>query len=286
MRYSFYKGDPDAAGYSTFRLYVETADGPVLSYKFMSDIQEVSKEPGITRLFGKQVEDIAGEYFLYPVDYNNVEVGYFDVIEVSEKFIKLKFMEQEGNSLEGIWYLRLLSSGGMLFWKPFPVVSVMPTKNVEVKLEEGEEIIPIQQTFNVFSVAEEIDGSFSGIAAAEGVWTGGDLHTTLFTGGIIEKIAEQMGDKMKDQVVDYNHDFVNSGRINTVELREERGIKHIFVSGKGFKPIPHGSGLSITLKSTIKWNNNLNVFVLIKAEPLGVSIITASTPACTICKIR
>jgi len=281
MRYSFYQffsGD-----INVFRLYIEMPKG-VLGYEFKSNIKAISNENGITRLFGKQIFDIAGNYFLFPLTFNNVEVGEFMLLEDAEKFIRIRFLESN-KTLQGDWLVRHLSSGDILFWKPFPIVAIMPTKNVQVIQENNEELPIIEQQFSIFGAVA--DGrNFEGIAAAEGIWTGSDFHTTLFTDKIIESLAQQMKENMTVQLIDYNHDFISAGMLSSVELKEERGIKYIFVKGVGDKPIPFGSGLSILIKSTLKWDTNLNVFVLLNAEPKGVSIITENIPACTICMIR
>ncbi len=282
MRYSFYQSFNEGA--NTFRLYVQMPNGNVKQYEFNSNIEAISNEDGITRLFGKEVFDIAGNYFLFPLQFDNVDVGEFMFMEDNEKFIRLRFLEND-KALQGDWILRFLSNGGVLFWKPFPVVSVMPTKNVQVTQDNNENLPIVEQQFSIFEL--HADGNdFDGIAAAEGIWTGNDFRTTLFTGEIIESLAKQMHDNMEGQLIDYNHDFLNSGKLTEVSLQEQRGIKYIAVKGVGDRPIPLGSGLSIFLKSTLKWDNNLNVFVLLNAEAKGVSIITENRPACTICMIR
>lgn len=282
MRYSFYQSFND--GINVFRLYVQMPSGDVRQYEFTSNIKAISNNDGITRLFGKEIFDIAGNYFLFPLQFDNVDVGEFMFMEDNEKFIRLKFLEND-KTLQGDWILRFLSNGSVLFWKPFPVVSVMPTKNVQVTQDNNENLPTIEQRFAIFEL--HADGNdFDGIAAAEGIWTGSDFLTTLFTGEIIESLAKQMQDNMEGQLIDYNHDFLNSGKLTNVSLQERRGIKYIAVKGIGDKPIPLGSGLSIFLKSTLKWDNNLNVFVLLNAEAKGVSIITENRPACTICMIR
>jgi len=281
MRYSFYQFFSEEV--NVFRLYIEMPKG-VLCYEFNSNIKAISNEDGITRLFGKQIFDIAGNYFLFPLTFDNVEVGEFMLIEDAEKFVRIRFLENN-KTLQGDWLLRYLSSGDVLFWKPFQVVSVMPTKDIQVIQENGEELPVIEQRFSVFEITT--DGhNFDGIAAAEGIWTGGDFHTTLFTDTVIESLAQQMKNNMEDQLVDYNHDFISSGKLTNVKLEERRGIKYISVKGIGDKLIPMGSGLSILIKSTLKWDSNLNVFVLLSAEAKGISIMTETIPACTICMIR
>ena len=284
MRYSFYQGFDDVN--EVFRLYFQTHDNSIIRcFEFKSNIKAISNEPGITRLFGKEIFDQAGNYFLFPLEFDNVDVGEFLVIENTDKVLRFNFIE--GNKmLQGDWVLRRLSTGDYLFWKPFPIVSIMPTKNVEVSLEQGEIIEPVEQQFSIFELETDGDNTFRGILAAEGIWTGGDLHTTLFTDTIIVKLAKKMQENMSNQLVDFNHSFINEGNFFKVELREERNIKYIWVEGVAQKPIPFGSGLSITLKSTLKWNSKLNIFVLLEADPIGGSIITDNKPACTICMIR
>ncbi len=282
MRYSFYQSFNNSV--NVFRLYVQMPSGDVRQYEFTSNIKAISNEDGITRLFGKEIFDIAGNYFLFPLQFDNVDVGEFMFMEDNEKFIRLRFLEND-KTLQGDWILRFLSNGDILFWKPFPVVAVMPTKNVQVAQDSNEELPTVEQRFSIFEVTS--DGhNFDGIAAAEGIWTGGDFHTTLFTPEVIESLGQQMQSDMDNQLVDYNHDFINSGKLNEVEVKERRGIKYIAVKGIGDKSIPFGSGLSILIKSTLKWDTNLNVFVLLNAEAKGVSIMTENRPACTICMIR
>lgn len=281
MRYSFYQAFSEDI--NVFRLYIQTHD-IVRCYEFKSDIKAISNENGITRLFGKQIFDIAGNYFLFPLDFDNVEVGEFMLMEEDEKFTRLRFLESN-KTLQGDWILRRLSTGDVLFWKPFSIVAVMPTKDVQVVKEEGETLATVEQQFSIFEMAAD-GNNFEGIAIAEGVWTGKDFHTSLFTEEIIESLAQQYSENMDNILVDYDHDFVNAGKLNKVELKEQRGVKYISVKGIGDKPIPLGSGLSILIKSTLKWDINLNVFVLLSAEAKGISIITESRPACTICMIR
>ena len=87
-------------------------------------------------------------------------------------------------------------------------------------------------------------------------------------------------------LIDYNHDLIHDGILKKVSLHEDKGIKYIRASGTGNKPIPPGSGMSLLTKSKLKWDKNLNVFVMIDVETLGLSIITENNPACTICMIR
>jgi len=282
MRYSFYQAFSDDI--NVFRLYIQTPFDSVRCFEFNSNIKAISNEDGVTRLFGKEIFDKVGNYFLFPLDFDNVEVGEFMLVEDNEKFTRIRFPE-DNKTLEGDWILRNLSDGNVLFWKPFPIVAVMPTKNVQVVQEDGDTLAIVEQQFSIFELT--VDGfNFEGIAAAEGIWTGEDFHTTLFTGAIIESLEKQMRKDMPLQVVDYNHDFINAGKLTKVSLQERRGIKFIAVEGVGDKVIPLGSGLSIFIKSTLKWDSNLNVFVLLSAEPKGVSIMTEIRPACTICMIR
>jgi len=283
MRYSFYKAQMEVDG--IFRLYIETHSAFVRCFEFKSNIKAVSVEPGITRLFGKEIFDVVGNYFLFPISTDNVEIGEFSLIEDTEKVLKIKFIDSD-SSLQGEWVLRRLSTGEWLFWKPFPMVAVMPTKNVEISLEQGEIIEPIAQSFGIFDLERVGDNSFRGILAAEGIWTGGDRHTTLFSDRIIVSLVQQMQDDINNQLVDFDHSFENEGSLFKVELREERGIKYIWVEGVAQRAIPHGAGLSITLKSTLKWNSKLNVYVLLSATPIGLGIMTGSKPACTICMIH
>jgi len=281
MRFSLYQTFGEDKG--EFKLFVQTQKGTVKGYQFFSSIKEISNVPGLTRLFGAETA-VDKDYLLYPIDYTNASVGEFNLLEENEKFTRLDFGSE--GKLQGEWLLRRLSSGETLLWKPFPIVGVMPTKNVEVSLEQGEIIEPVEQQFSIFDLSFEEDNSFRGILAAEGIWTGGDRHTTLFSDKIIIALTTQMQAEIDTQLVDFDHSFKNEGRLTKVELREERGINYIWVEGVAERAIPHGAGLSITLKSTLKWNSKLNVYVLLSATPIGLGIMTGSKPACTICMIR
>lgn len=285
MRYSFWQSFDKNA--NLFKLYLQLPEEPfVRCYEFFSKVEGISDIPGITRLFGEEIHDPAGHYFLYPINYDHVEAGFCGLLQKEEKFLRIEFFNDENESpLKGKWVLRKLSNGMILFWKPPPVIYTMPTKNVEVKVEEGDKTMEIEQKFSVFQL-ESSDGKFTGIAAAEGVWTGQDLHTTLFSDKDIENIYEQMKDKLPEMLVDYNHDFVNNGGLKKIALKTQRGVKYIEVEGEGNSPIPLGSGLSLIIKSKLKWDTNLNVWTLAAVVPKGVSILTQGNPACTICMVR
>ncbi len=283
MRYSFYKHFSE--GLSTFNLHLQNEEnGKIRSFEFQSNIEGISDIPGVTRLFGKEIEDLAGNYALFPVRFDNVEVGNFGLIQQDEKFTTLQFSNEEPGTLNGRWILRKLSTGDFLLWKPVPMVFTTPTTDIAIG-EDVEKIEEIEQQFAIFEVHGS-DGKFSGIGVAEGIWTGKDFHTTLFNKPILNRINKKMNDNMSQMLVDYNHDFVPNGKLTKVTLQEQRGVAFIELEGEGNLPIPPGSGLSLILKSKIKWDKNLNVFVLLEADPLGISIITEGSPACTICMIR
>jgi len=283
MRYSFYQSFGEDG--NVFKLYIESQMLSVRCYKFETNVKSISNEPGITRLFGQEIFDMIGNYFLYPLEYKDVEIGDFIVLEDNEKVLRIKFPEIDGKLLQGEWIIRRLSSGDVLLWKPLPVVFTMPTKNVIVNSENKSEIRNVKQQFSIFQISSDGE-DFEGIAAAEGIWTGQDLHTTLFTDKIIESIFEQMNNSLDNQLVDYNHDFINDGKLTNISLETANGIKYIRVWGKGNKPIPMGAGLSMILNSSIIWDKNLNVFILLDAKPEGVSIMTSGHSACTICMIK
>jgi len=278
MKYSLYQNKTE------IKLYIQTQKGLVKGYQFFSNIENISNIPGMTRLFGAETE-MDNDYPLYPIDYSIASVGKFDLIEQTEKFTRLNFEKEEKAVLQGEWLLRHLSTGETLFWKPYPTVGVMSTKNIDISQKDGEVIKTVDQQFSVFAI-EAFENTFSGIAAAEGVWTGADFRTTLFTDEIIQKLAKDMKNNMSTQLVDFNHDFIPAGKLTNVELRKERGISYIFVEGITERPVAFGAGLSILIKSTLKWNSKLNVYVLLEASSLGTSIITESKPACTMCMIR
>ncbi len=284
MRYALYQAKE--GGFSTFKLFIQLQDnGMVRCYQFHSNVEGISDIPGVTRLFGREVNDIAGEYFLFPINYTGVEVGAFGLIEASEKVIAMQFLEDEDNVLRGRWVIRSLPDGSVLFWKPFPMVFTMPQTDIIVTEEELQTLEVVEQKFAIFEVTAD-KGTFHGIAAAEGVWTGADFHTTMFTEKMIKSINQQMATNIDKMLVDYNHDFIPNGKLKKVTLKQQRDITFIEVEGEGNLPIPMGSGLSLIVKSKLKWDKNLNVFVLLEAEPQGVSILTEGNPACTICMIR
>lgn len=279
MRYSLYKYSKD--GIYEYKLFFESQFGNVVGYKFTSDNEKISNEFGVARLFGSKIFDIAGEYMLYPVQHDDVEIGEFYVVEEHDEFIKMIFSDVN-KGLTGVWIIRSLSNGETLLWKPFPLVSTMPkvTKDLDTSL-----FIKQTQNFALFRL-EHNGYDFTGTAVAEGVWTGIDKHTTLFTSEIVDQVYDKMKDTLDSQIVDYNHDSVNKGKLTDITLKSYMDRKYIEVKGISSSSVPLGSGLSVTLDSTIVWDNNLNVWVLVSAEPIGVSIITENTPACTICMIK
>lgn len=282
MRYAFYQSFNEDG--NIFKLFIETQHGGVRCFKFFTDIRAVSDIPGLTRLFGEEIFDLAGNYFLFPVDYQNVETGNFVFSGDGDKFTKLSFIDDD-KTLKGDWVLRWLSNGTILFWKPFPVISMIPTNTVTVTLAKGEHLVPVEQQFSVFQV-DSAGYEFEGILAAEGIWTDNKWRTVLFTKDIIKSIYQQFSAALDSKVVDFNHSLLKAGHFTGVELHEENGVAHISVKGVADKPVPFGSGLSLWTKSKIKWDDNLNVDVLLETEPLGGSIMTDSNPACTICMIR
>ena len=221
---------------------------------------------------------------MFPISYDNVETGNFDLIERDDKFTRMVFEDVEGNVLRGEWILRWLSNGSILLWKPLPVVFNLPTK--EVNMVVSEELKAVEQKFSMFEITAVNGNEFEGTLAAEGIWTGQDLHTTLFSDKIIETIYQKFSEELPKMVVDYNHDLTSAGHFTDVSLHERNGIKYIDVKGVGDKPIPLGSSLSLHTKSKIIWDRNLNVHVLLDADPVGGSILTEGKSACTICMIR
>lgn len=282
MRYSLYKAETEEG--LLYRLFVKTQNGPVKGFEFQSEVQAFSSKPGLTRMFGKQIHDFNGDYYLYPLDYTTVQVGEFNLIEDTQKFMKLEFLGED-NSLKGEWILRKLSNGQTLLWKPYPLAGEM-TIDEPQNFSEGE--IEVTQSYSIFDIENVGDNIFRGIAAAEGAWTGTDFRTTYFNKDIIESLGNDMVSGLDKMLVDFNHDEISHGKLTLAEVREVRGIKHIYVEGVTDKtnPVRLGSGLSIMIKSKLKWDSNLNIYVLISATALGVSVITESRPACTICMVR
>ena len=279
MKYSFYqvfnKDD------NSFKLIVQTPM-KIIGYQFFSDIKHISNELGMTRLFGKQIDDSDARYALFPIN-KDVQVGNFDLIEENENFMKLSFDERGIGDLKGEWILRKLNNGETLFWKPFSTITQEFSQ--EVTIDNKQKSKEVTQSYSVFEIHSN-EHEFSGIVAAQGIWTGRDKHTTLFTKELIQMLASDMKQNREIQLVDFNHNLINSGKITSVELKEERGISHISITGVADRPVPAGSGLSIMIKSTIKWDRNLNIYVPVSAESKGVSILTENNPACTICMVR
>lgn len=281
MRYSFYKSEQD--GIICYKLYFKDQIGVIRYFKFVTDIEGISNVPTITRLFGEEIDDKIGDYFLYPLDYKLAEAGEFMLLEENNKYFRFEFLNEEEDKLQGMWILRKLSNGSYLFWKPSPIAFVPPTKNVVVTENAKGKVV--EQEFGMFDLVVD-KNTFHGIAAAEGIWTGRDWHTTLFSDKNIEDIANQLKKNRSSLLVDYNHDKINDGIVDSVELKTRRGLKYIEVSGSGGKPIPLGSGLSVSLKSNIKWDENIGVWALDNVEVIGLSIMQGETPGCTICMIQ
>lgn len=282
MKYSFYySGEKDK---TTYRLFLERQFG-VGGWKFETNIKAISNQPGITKLIGKEFYDFGGEYMLYPLDFKQVETGEYFLIEQHDKYLKIRFLG-ENTILQGDWIIRRLMgpNDNWIFWKPSAEVFALPTRNIADGNVEEDELV-LNQKFSAFKLST--DGfEFEGIAAAEGIWLGMDNHTTLFTDDIIEEIGQQLISKKENLIIDYNHDQMNDAKIENIVIKEQSNMKYIEITGVGNKFIPLGSGLSLTLNSTLLWNNKVNAWVLTKVDVIGVSIITEGSPGCTICMIR
>ena len=266
----------------TYKLYLETFYKELYCYEFVTDVKEISNTPGLTRLFGKQISNVVNNYFLYPISTDSAEAGEYYLREENDKFIKVYF-PSEDDKLQGDWIFRFLNDGKVLFWKPIPEQENNIVESKVVDLADVE--IEKTQKFAIFNL-EQTEQEFRGIAVAEGAWTGLDFRTTLFRKDIVAKLGTQMAKNLEDMIVDFDHSEVSVGKLTLVKGKNYKGIEYVYVEGITNQDIPYGAGLSITINSKIKWDNNLNVFVLVDAEALGVSIMTEGRPACSMCMIQ
>lgn len=279
MKYSIVKIDE-----KNITLMLHQEDG-VKQYTFASDIPKLSNMPGLTRLIGRY-SGIPSETWLMFSEQGNheriLDSGEFIISEHTEKYTMLSF---SGKKLNGNWVLRKLMDGQVLLWKPLQFNAI-----IECASKKSIGVIPEELTsdskmvdFNFSHVVLE-DNQLSGVGLAAGVWTSGEGVTTLFTEDIVKDIFKQMQDNLINMIVDFNHDFVNTGRLTEVKLLKDP-ILRIFVKGVSNKFIPRNAGISIAIKGKTEWNPDLNVNVLVKGVPIGVSVLTLSAPACKVCWI-
>lgn len=296
MKYSLYKETFEDG--NLFKLYLKLQDSTVVSYKFKTIDHMFSNLPNATRWFGQLVygED---DYYLYPIDQSGISVGEYEIIQAHEKFLKIKFTS---GSLEGEWFLRNVTGGEVLFWKPKPEGFVCHMKSVEVINTD----VPMENRITVdqaFSSEILIDGrDFSGPCISTGVATGIDRISTLFTLKFLKKLEKKLIKKMPELVVDVDHellqvigdklptqvekDSVNTGKITKIKLKENDKIDYIWCKGQTDYPIQNHAGLSITMKTELVWDDNLNIWVADDADPIGISITDKIQPACKICWVE
>ncbi len=253
----------------------------------------ISDNPNATRWFGKLVlgED---SYYLYPIDESGISVGEFEIIQMHEKFIKIKFLN---GLITGEWYLRNVSGGEVLFWKPKPegfVCSMNTTVITDERLSEmnTDNKIVIEQAFGSHLLI--VDNEFSGPCMSSGIVTGLDRISTLITDAFLRKFAKKLQNKMSDLIVDIDHEFLvtgdkeqsNTGSITEIKLKENKKLNYIWCKGQTTHPIPGHAGLSVTLKTEAVWDDELNIYVAVDGDPIGIAITDKISPACKICWVE
>ena len=286
MRYSLYKDTFEDL--NTFRLYLKLQDGSVVRYEFKTQDHMLSNLPTATRWFGKL--SFVDDYFLYPIDTSGISVGEYEIIQMHEKFIKIKFLN---GMVQGEWYLRNIRDGEILFWKPKPEGFVCQMRSVEIsKLELREDRITVEQAFGAHLI---IDGrEFSGPCMSSGIVTGLDRVSTLFPDSFLRKFTKKLQNKMSDLIVDIDHEFLvtgdkegsNTGEITEIKLKENNRINYIWCKGRTNHPIPGNAGLSVTLKTEAVWDDDLNIYVAVDGDPIGITITDKISPSCKICWIE
>ena len=264
------------------RLFLQMQEaGRIDCFKLKGELGAISNVPNMTRLFGTEIQNFNEPYYLFPIDLSVASSGEYKVLQENEKYLKVQFLS---GLLSGIWILRRLNTGEVLLWKPADDNFVCPAKSMITPVVSSF-AQPVVQQFSSF-VASTDGKTFSGVAAATGVWTGLDMHTTMFPAYTIEKMYHKMIQNMGSLVVDFNHDLQNKGGIDKVTLHDDKKIKYISVEGHSDVEVPRGAGLSIMTVSDLRWDDNLKVFVADDSTPLGVSVITKGNPACTICRVN
>lgn len=288
MRYSLYKDQLEDI--NIFKLYLKLQDGSVVCYKFKTVDIMISDKPNATRWFGEMYFD-EDDYYLYPIDNNGISVGEYEIIQLHEQFVKVKFLN---GIISGEWYLTNIKGGQVLFWKPRPEGFVCNMKSVEISEVEnrGTEKITIEQSFGAEVI---IDGrEFSGPCMSAGIVTGLDRISTLFTESFLRKFTKKLQDKMSELIVDIDHEFLqtgdkegsNTGKIEQIKLKENSKIMYIWCKGQTTYPVPRHAGLSVTLKTDAVWDDELNIYVAVDGDPVGIAITDKISPACKICWVE
>lgn len=262
----------------------------------------ISDNPNATRWFG---ELVLGEnsYYLYPIDDSGISVGEFEIIQMHEKFIKIRFLN---GLITGEWYLRNISGGEVLFWKPSPegfVCGMNSTIITEERLSgmNTDDKMTVNQAFGSHLLI--VDNEFSGPCMSSGIVT--DMHSkisTLFTDAFLEKFTKKLQNKMSDLVVDVDHellqimrsnvpteeekDFTNTGGIIEIKLKKNKKLNYIWCKGQTTHPLPGNAGMSVTMTTDIVWDDELNIYVAVDGDPIGITITDKINPACKICWVE
>ncbi len=283
MKYSLYSNKEKDDEY-VFNLYLENQiDNRIDHYSFVNKIAEISNEPNITKIFGYSDLEVNDDYYLYPLDLDGVSVGNYYIVEEHPKFLKLKF---EDGLLIGEWIIRKVDYDGynVLFWKPPVEGYACPARSLSYESGKREPVI-VEQKFNAGFPNLNGIHDFNGIAISTGIMTGGDLNTTLFDDNAIDRIYDYMNKNKKKLIVDFSHDFVDTGSISDVKLITNSDKKYIQIFGHSNKDITSNAGLSLAMKSTLEFDDDLNVYRWIDGEVIGVSILPDQRPACKICTV-
>ena len=300
MRYSLYRTELDNS--NLFELYLKNQEGDVMKYRFETQDIMFSNVPNATRWYGK-LSVCEDDYYLYPISDNGISVGTYEIIQLHEKFIKIRF---NSGTIEGEWYIRYLfeidGEVEYLFWKPTPEGFVCPMQHVEISklMENPSKEIEIQQAYATELIIKEHE--FSGPCMASGIVTGMDRNTTLFTDEFLEKFTKKLQDKMDDLVVDIDHELstvmkrdiptdaekelVNVGKITEIKLNKNKKINYIWCKGQTNYMLPRHAGLSMTLRTKVVWDNDLKIYVAVDGDPIGISITDKIRPACSVCWVK
>ena len=272
----------------TFPLYVQI-DNRVRCFMLSGKQSQLSNEPGITRLFGRELEGSA--YMMYPINRNGAKKFEADLKQSTFNVIKMFVYdtywegEQDHKSIiNGDWILRRLKSGSWLFWKPY---YTLYTKDVAMPTEvvKDSEVKTMKNEFEMFMPT--VNGyDFKGVVAAAGTWTDKGGWTLTMGNEIIEKIYTQLKGKVNQTVIDWDHDDNYVGTLIRAELSQRFAKKYIEVEGVMPTAVPDEAGLSLTVNSKALWDKKHNTWVVIGVDVIGFSIITQGKPACTVCMIR
>lgn len=289
MKYSLYKYQFEDT--NEFRLYLRLPDGDTVCYVFKTADLIFSNVPTVTRWFGERVLD-QDDYYLYPIDDSGITAGEYEIVQIHEKFLKVKFKNGE---IEGEWYIRAVHNSGFLFWKPRPKGFVCPLRDVVVNSVQTIDSNAVREKEQAYGAELVIsDTEFSGPCMTSGIVTGMDRTSTLFTDEFLRKFSKKLQDKIGDLIVDIDHEFLqtnnleesNTGKIIEIMLKEDKRINYIWCKGQTKYPIPAHAGLSMTLRTKAVWDEELKIWVAVDGDPIGVSITDKIKPACKVCWVE